>query len=547
MKHLIAVLIFLIPSTLFADDTLPCMAFRSFRHEEKYNRQFAEIGAKTVFIYPANTLCSLGIPYTQYPPNWLGPGKYDWGALDRQIEDILKWNEGAKVHVFDDQPDTLYANDRLIAIHSLLGGERTFKLKVPAKVTELYSKRVIASKPVWTFTDTLVPMQAVLYAIEPVEGEELAAMRKAKAERDKLPPELRRTWPEPIVELLDSGLRPEDVEKRPYGEYVRECLDNLMQYGTDRYGEKKTPVLVAHLDVVSRECPKDMPPGVLRRGALRICFWKPRGADMLVDQPTLRAFLWASKRTNDPKYADFARRYMDFYTKKLVDEKGFFWWGWHRFYDVFADTMSGSHGNHHEIHVFRPLWDVLWDVNPDATRRQLEAIRKWHIVDSRTGETNRPRRRPSRLRFRHERRKRSSTALAFLATKTNDDAVMADAKLVTDYYWNRRNKETNLVATRPNAGKNRFDGWHSDTTITGQLAGYLLKTYQTDRRRLLPRSGGRLLEGVREIRLRSREARLLCRAESRRIARAGSAETGSLSGRRPQRLRRSLRVLSPGP
>jgi beta-galactosidase len=78
-------------------DRLPPMAFRSFWHKERYNRQFAEAGMKLVFIYPANTICSLGVPYTQYPPNWLGPGKYDWSSVDRQIEDILRWNPIAKL------------------------------------------------------------------------------------------------------------------------------------------------------------------------------------------------------------------------------------------------------------------------------------------------------------------------------------------------------------------------------------------------------------------------------------------------------------------
>ena len=37
-------------------------------------------------------------------------------------------------------------------------------------------------------------------------------------------------------EILDSGLRLEAVEQRPYRAYVRECLDALITSGTDRYG-----------------------------------------------------------------------------------------------------------------------------------------------------------------------------------------------------------------------------------------------------------------------------------------------------------------------
>lgn len=85
------------PDSKAAARSLPFMAFRSFRHEERYNRQFAEAGVRLVFIYPANTICSLGIPYTQYPPNWIGPNQYDFASVDRQINDILTWNPGAKI------------------------------------------------------------------------------------------------------------------------------------------------------------------------------------------------------------------------------------------------------------------------------------------------------------------------------------------------------------------------------------------------------------------------------------------------------------------
>jgi hypothetical protein len=36
---------------------------------------------------------------------------------------------------------------------------------------------------------------------------------------------------------------------------------------------------------------------------------------------------------------------------KLVDDRGFFWWGWHRHYDAYLDQITGHSGNHHEIHV----------------------------------------------------------------------------------------------------------------------------------------------------------------------------------------------------
>ena len=113
----------------------------------------------------------------------------------------------------------------------------------------------------------------------------------------------------------------------------------------------------------------------------------------------------------------------------MVDDKGFFWWGWHRFYDVFADEMSGSHGNCHEIHVNLPRWERLWQIDEKATRRELEAIWEWHVIDKTTGEFN-----------RHGDGRRGCDfamsgaefiyAFSFLYTKTNDPVWLERAELV---------------------------------------------------------------------------------------------------------------------
>ncbi len=81
---------------------LPRVAYRSFWPQERYNRQFAEAGVKLVFIYPSNTICSLNVPYCNYPPTWIGPNQYNWKSLDDQIGDVLEWNPQAKLMVMID-------------------------------------------------------------------------------------------------------------------------------------------------------------------------------------------------------------------------------------------------------------------------------------------------------------------------------------------------------------------------------------------------------------------------------------------------------------
>jgi len=75
------------------------------------------------------------------------------------------------------------------------------------------------------------------------------------------------------IEPLDSGILPEDVEKRTYLSYVEECTDLLMKYGTDRYGKKHSPLLVTILDVRTRTCP-EFPPKSAATPYMRPAFYK---------------------------------------------------------------------------------------------------------------------------------------------------------------------------------------------------------------------------------------------------------------------------------
>jgi hypothetical protein len=276
------------------------------------------------------------------------------------------------------------------------------------------------------------------------------------------------------LEILPSGLEPDKVEQRRYLDYARECIELLIEHGTDRYGERHTPVLMNILDVRTRACPEDPLAldeafRVTRRGRRG-----PAGGNLYPDQPTVRAMILLSQITGEDPYAAFARRSLDYYLNNLVDEKGFFWWGWHRHYDAYRDAMAGHSGNPHEIHIQEAIWPTLWDVSPDAVRRQIDAIWEWHVIDKTTGECN-----------RHGDGQRGCDfamsggeilyAFAFLFSKTDNRLWLDRARLVADYFWNARHHQTELIPNRPNAGADRFDGSHFDTSITGFLCPRLLK------------------------------------------------------------------------
>jgi len=253
----------------------------------------------------------------------------------------------------------------------------------------------------------------------------------------------------------------------PYLDYVRSSLDVLVEHGTDRYGQVHAPIFVSILDVESRQCPPD--PAALDEAyrVTRRDRRNPAGANLLTDQPLIESLYRMSQRTGDNKYAKAADASIAYYLEHLVDGKGFFWWGWHRHYDVFTDKMAGHSGNHHELHAVHDIyWDRLWAVNPDATRKEIEACWKWHVIDKKTGEIN-----------RHGDGRRGCDfamsaasfieAFAFMYEKTQEKVWLDRARLIEAYYYERRHPETDLFPDRPNAGADRFDGSAFVTSITG--------------------------------------------------------------------------------
>ena len=257
-----------------------------------------------------------------------------------------------------------------------------------------------------------------------------------------------------------------------------DCIDRLIEHGTDRYGEVHAPILVSILDAATLTCPEspralDERWRVTRRGRRN-----PAGANLLMDQPTLAAMFALSDATGVPSYSAFAERYIAWYLTHLVDEKGFWWWGWHRHYDVYRDTRDGHDGNHHEFHALHTvLWDEMWAIDADSVRREIEAIWTWHVIDKTTGEVN-----------RHGDGRRGcdfsmtsaafSRAFAFLFARTGEHVWRERAVLLAGYFWDRRNPTTDLIAARPNAGAARFDGSHLTTAEIGLNCRDLLSAFE---------------------------------------------------------------------
>ena len=96
-------------------------------------------------------------------------------------------------------------------------------------------------------------------------------------------------------EVLASGLAPKDVLGRPYVDYAKQCIDLLIEHGTDRYGPVHAPILVNILDLRTRTCPENPLP---LDEAWRVTRRERRGPGPRAGRraPTVRSWLHAKAR-----------------------------------------------------------------------------------------------------------------------------------------------------------------------------------------------------------------------------------------------------------
>ncbi|WP_425400271.1 hypothetical protein [Aeoliella sp.] len=288
------------------------------------------------------------------------------------------------------------------------------------------------------------------------------------------------------AQVLDSGVSRGDVENRSYLSWSTEVLDNLMIYGTDRYGSEQSDLLVTILDVRTKETTIPDYGDTYWRADTRFERRSPQGANFLQSQPLLRTLYRVSDITGDGTYASFANSNINYALNNLVDGNGMFQWGWHRWYDVVTDEFK-SDGDNHEMHfVNQPEWERMWAQNPSAVQTEIEQIWNRHVVNKNTGQINRHDHGGTGVSFIMTSAS-FIEATAFLSTKVPGsipgesdhtiDTWLERSRRLANYPWSRRDPTTNLVAHIPNQGLNREDEFVAFTTMHLLSLG-LLEAYE---------------------------------------------------------------------
>ncbi|MGI9427122.1 MAG: hypothetical protein ACR2NM_00575 [Bythopirellula sp.] len=279
----------------------------------------------------------------------------------------------------------------------------------------------------------------------------------------------------------------EPAQHWSWRDYVRSCLDTLIEHGRDEYGEIHSPLFMAVLDADTLRSPRHpMQLDALVRLEGRLHRRSERGTNLWYDQRLIKSLYRMSKLTGEQKYAKAADEYVGYFFNhcyKDVDPKhtylnGMPAWGTHVYWDCYRDRPAGDgDGNGpHEVLVFRAEWESMFRVHPQGVRKTIDGIWNYHVVDKISGLHNRHDDQTQGCDFAFSGSS-FAHALSFLYSQTNQKKYLEQAKTVVDWHWNNRNSETGLTADCPGLTR-RYDGNHCFTTVSGPHAMALLECYR---------------------------------------------------------------------
>jgi len=173
---------------------------------------------------------------------------------------------------------------------------------------------------------------------------------------------------------------PESADPNRYLNAVREFADNVLKYGRDTYGPKHTPLFVDGLNIHTHEpvkwiSPKGRDPFTAAETEEWIL------SNFASQQTLLRTLDGLSSLTGDPKYRDAAKQAIQYAFENLTAPNGLFYWGHYVAYDAQRDEVKYASSKSHILKVHYPYYELMWQVDPEATKRFIGSFWSAHVVD----------------------------------------------------------------------------------------------------------------------------------------------------------------------
>lgn len=121
--------------------------------------------------------------------------------------------------------------------------------------------------------------------------------------------------------------------------------------------------------------------------------WKNSGenyytSNLAMQQNLFRTLSALTNLTGDERYKDAAKQQFRYYFDNYMDSTGLFYWGGHRMMNLKREGIIGEQ-NVHELKEAYPAYDLMYEVDPEATLRFIEAYWNAHVIDWSKLEMNR--------------------------------------------------------------------------------------------------------------------------------------------------------------
>jgi pectate lyase len=158
-------------------------------------------------------------------------------------------------------------------------------------------------------------------------------------------------------------------EDSKYLDAVKEFADNVLKYGRDTYGPKHTPLFVDGLNIHTHEPVKWIAPNGDR--------WIL--SNLASQQNLFRTLDGLTTITGDPKYRQAAMEAIEYAFDNLRSPNGLLYWGCTTAYDAQADKQCGS--MNHVLKGHYPYYELMWDVDPRATKQIIESFWAAHVIN----------------------------------------------------------------------------------------------------------------------------------------------------------------------
>lgn len=169
----------------------------------------------------------------------------------------------------------------------------------------------------------------------------------------------------------DSLVNIED--KKRIGAVIEFAL-NILRNGRDKYRDNPSPLFADGINVYTDEHLKWSFPGG-RKAVM---------SNLASQQNLFRTLVGLSNLTGNLTYKNAAKEAIDYHFKYLQDPEGLMQWGGHRFIDLKTLSIDGAGekgGMVHELKNHFPYYELMYEVNPEATIKYIKALWNAHIYD----------------------------------------------------------------------------------------------------------------------------------------------------------------------